>query len=468
MQQRDKLGEVFQGVTTKPDRDYLFGAFKELVERYPVIHMPACGRLSCTEVAVAAGYEPQNIHASDISLFSTLVGFVMAGRDVKDLGVKFHTEELKPLQRRVRGQTGAGVVLYAQKLCQIGDKAYYERIVRDELVENKDEYIRQFNERLAKLKERLGGLTYTIEDMWDHLARAAVDPNALIYVNPPAYKGGYSKMYETDGRITWDEPKIAEFDPNKQHDRMYEEMNQAKAFAIMGRVLLPPDHPMQNQCVWSNEISAKRKDYLMANRPEELSRGIKRRNETEIRPAKVPILPLDHEVTDETTIHFIETDKQRALYYRDLWAHKLGSTASEAYYFMLLDGYLFGVFGIIYRELMIGRFNRVSEVFGFNAPSRRHKRLNKLFMMLLVCEEARLFYSSELPASVKAVRDVEEFQTSCITQYPELKVNRGVGLRLVDRKKRPDGRFHLNYLGGFTDMMYRDVIAKWRGKDADA
>ncbi|GAG42050.1 unnamed protein product, partial [marine sediment metagenome] len=79
----------------------------------------------------------------------------------------------------------------------------------------------------------------------------------------------------------------------------------------------------------AKEFSAQRTDYLLCNRPGEMQKRIVRRHRVVVCPGEWPILPAEFEITPDTVMRLEAVDAKVGLYYRDLFAHKLGSVPSE-------------------------------------------------------------------------------------------------------------------------------------------
>ena len=79
---RESRLQVFKGMATKATRDYMGGVFAALKgEGYRLV-VPCVGRFTLPQVARAAGWDSEWIETSDISLFSSVVGYHAAGRDI--------------------------------------------------------------------------------------------------------------------------------------------------------------------------------------------------------------------------------------------------------------------------------------------------------------------------------------------------------------------------------------------------
>lgn len=156
MVSRQQLGDIFLGVTPKPVRDYMARAFRAARPKYQRLIIPCIGRFTVAESAIKAGWAPDAIETSDISLFSSVLGYEAAQKDLKKLGIRFH-DELEALNAHADRDTLAAAVLFGLKYCQLRENSYYERIVRDEIWRTQDEHIAKIQKQVDTLAARLRG-----------------------------------------------------------------------------------------------------------------------------------------------------------------------------------------------------------------------------------------------------------------------------------------------------------------------
>ncbi len=450
---RQQVGDIFLGVTPSGIRQYMRQAFAAARERHSRLVIPCAGRFTLAEAAVDAGWKSNLIETSDVTLFSSILGFSCAGRPLSELGIAFH-DELEFLQKCSASHL-AGAVLYGMKLCQLSPKKYFERTIRDELKREPHRWIEQLQAQVDELAKKLAGIQYEPLDVREHCARAADDPAALIYVNPPGFAKGYAKMFDTKGAITWSDPKIAEFDAKTGRAELYDKLMPARALVYIFRSK-EPEPAVADKTVFALARNANR-DFVLCNRPDEARVMVVSRKGMKIASGNLPFLPDSHEITAQSGIWYAKVDKTKALYYRDLFAHKLAATRAEQYYVAICDGYLMAVFGMFFSEVMRNQSGTVYEVFGFTSPNKRYPRLNHLFMATLVSEDARKFFTAE----AGGVRDVDRFQTTCISTTPEQKSHRSTGLKLILKETRDDGRYKLVYGGAFKTLTMPQTIEKW-------
>jgi len=76
-----QVGTLFLGTLRPSTRAYLQQFFARARRRgYTRFVEPACGALAMSQLAVKAGFAPGRIEASDVTLFSTLMGYGIMGR----------------------------------------------------------------------------------------------------------------------------------------------------------------------------------------------------------------------------------------------------------------------------------------------------------------------------------------------------------------------------------------------------
>lgn len=462
-----QLRDIFLGMTPGPARAYLLKAFKDLkAAGYQTVHFPGVGRFACVEPAIEAGFHPRQIYASDISLFSSLLGYHCSGLPqpevIERLGVRFG-DRFRAFDRYLDTDEAIGAVLLAMKIGQLRANSHYERPVYEELLRNPDEYVSQLARKAAQLKARMDGLHYAPRDLMEHIRTAGEDPQAIVYSDPPLASGGYEKMWGVIGTdLFWDAPAVQNFDPKTMLEEHDATLLDARALTMVYRPGgkyggLPG--ALGAKTAFANTAGG-RADFVASNRPQELPLIVVPPKPSEIGPVAAPVMPRDHEITVDSKVTIQKTTAAHAFYYRDLFAHKLGTTNAEGLYLMLIDGYVFGVFGMMYSHMTRGQSPHVFEVFGFNVPSDRYPRLNRLLMSILVSNDCRKFFARESKATLL---EPEEFRTTCIASGPEVKANRGL-LEIRERWQRPDGRYHIVYVTKFKSWTFREAIKAWLGK----
>jgi hypothetical protein len=217
MQQLDK---IFLGNTPADQRKFITLLFSKLKDKYPKLIIPAVGQFTLAKCAVKGGYKPENIYTSDISFFSSIVGYFYADRPIEDLGftLKGSLEEYESYTTQAER---VAFLLYLIKLKQIRVDLFYERVVFDDLVENKEKHIATLAKQLEKNKEQYKGIKYDVKDLRDEIHEGHSD-DTLMIINPPAFANGYVKMFKLEDIVEW-QSGIEEFDLKKEYKNLYDE-----------------------------------------------------------------------------------------------------------------------------------------------------------------------------------------------------------------------------------------------------
>jgi len=454
--------KIFQGVTPKPFRDYLNLVLATLKDKYKRLIIPCVGQFTIPSVAVNSGWLAEKILTSDISLYSSILGYEISGKPLEELGIKINDNWLIDHLGQYLEDPNyqAAAILYAMKWAQIKGKNQYETYFKRDLEDNLLTHLNRIQQTLLDMKIKLKGLRYEIKDVWDVLNESLDDPENILYINPPGTPGGYKKMFDFGDKITWNEPAIAEFDARKGPPKLLGMCLSGNALSLIYRYKkLEPEH--QNTAIYLREYNKERIDYILSNRPE-LFPKVSEFRKTNIRPSKYMLLPTTHVITPESKIVFVKASKEEALYYRNLFVHKLNAVRSERYLFGIMDGYLFAITGLHFADFFVKGDEYIKETFGVTVPHPKYPRLTKLFMM---CLASKAFYENLLNIEPKLnFYQARGIKTVNLTPYPEHKILRGI-YKLIKREKYKNNLFKLTYQSDWKPMTYKDCILTWMKKE---
>src|SRR5947199_3106932 len=171
----------------------------------------------------------------------------------------------------------------------------------------------------------------------------------------------------------------------------------------------------------------------------------------------------DHEITPASKFRVILVGLPTALYYRDLFVHRLGATTADRGFLLLVDGQVMTAFGIFIQDFLQFRTEYLPEMFGITRSSGRYHRLGKLFMLLLTSGEMKKRLCDILKLWLHEPAGI---QTTSITVHEEGKTDRGA-LKVVSREKLDDGRFRIIYRGDFRGDSFADVVGEWLKKHGE-
>lgn len=443
--------QIFQGVTTSPCRDYIA---ERIIEINPAkVYMPCAGRFGVVKSYINHGGKRNKLYSSDITLFTSLLGYLADdNKNINDLGLKFKGI-FKPQDSKNEINVAATVMLDI-KYNQLNPKTKYGQDFRKELRLNQDMYIKQLEEKIKEFVFNMQGINYNIKDLWEVIGEAKDQEDAFLFVNVPTTKNGYTRMFK-EKKVEWDEPHIDEFDPDS-FSNILKELKNSKCTSLI-YVQKTLDKVIGNwNVIYSQPYKKDRIDYIIANRK------LKSFAHTKIKPVnhKEYYIYQDQKITKDTEIQIIKTDRDTALYYRDLFVHKLGSTNAESFWLMFIDGRLTTSFGLSMRDVFTQKSKYVGEVFGITKTSKRHKRLGKLFMMCLTTTEMKRIIEANYNLGIRKIKGIK---TTSITTHEEGKTDRGV-MDLVHREILDTGQFRIIYQGEFRDESFDDVLNEWLNK----
>ncbi|KAA9379664.1 hypothetical protein F5972_08405 [Microbispora cellulosiformans] len=453
---------LFAGLDISPAREFV----ATLVD--PARHhrwvLPCVGRWSTATAIVAKHGHPERVEASDLCLFSSIVGYLADPRHtLEELEVRIPGDLARfTAGARDEHEHAAGVLLTV-KFLSTPPKNTHAQELRTEMWRNAAAIRDKLADGLRQQVDLMRGCRYDVADVRDVIndALAAPDPqNTFFYANLPGYKGGYSKQYGAAETRIWACRLIAEeFDPADARmwlDSFTESPVFAAAYVHHGDDQAPPDWVK----LGAFAAGPDRVDYIIGNR-DPGDRLVVRKG-LGGPPRQWPVYA-DQDITPESVISFEQVDKDTCLHYRDLFVHRLGLTKAERYCLMLIDGRVTTAFGLHTRDIRLGNSGWVGEVFGITVTSARYARLGKLFMLALTSGDFKRWVLANNPRLQQA--EIVGISTASPTINHEGKTDRGV-MKLAKREPRPGGGFQLLYQGEFRTDTLPEVMRRWHAEQA--
>ena len=471
------FGKVFLGSTQPDHRRFVTSALAYLrTSGYERAVIPCCGQFTLVKAAIAAGFPRENISAGDISLFSSLLGYYYSGKPLSELPFTIKSPRLKAEYESCGTDTDrlALLILWI-KLTQYRDIQFEQRFA-DDLIANADAHKAGMAATLETAREHYKGVVYRIEDLRD--AARHDDPATVIVLNPPAYPKGYTKLFKGVESIidyTW---PVEEFNVRKEYRTFYESLKAIQSCVFVYRAGNIDGYPSED-AVFANERGPGRIDYWLCTKPETLA-GFSHNRVVKFKPArslkpyrKLHIFSDGDELTPESRVRFIVIKEEQALYYRDLWAHRLGDTKAEVYVICLLDEKVFAVVGFHGQALRLGMSTSVFESFGFGCPHSFYYNTTRLLMYFITTKEFGRWLHTHMSRRNRIYRMVG-LKTTCLSKYRKVKLNNGI-LPVTHREKIIKGpntdMYRIVYEVPWYDRTYADCIKLYldeqKTKEAD-
>lgn len=457
---------IFKGITSSGARKSVKRILDErgdTIDRYVV---PCVGQFTIPEALVNGGVDPSRIQASDITLFSSTLGYLAdPTRKIDDLKFEILSEDAKELVAgfpQDNDPQKAAVIMMVMKWAQMSGEKDYIVWQRREFLHQRQQIFAKYVETMQTFAQKMGGMSYEIQDAFAVIDEAAEDEKAFIWFNPPGYSGGYEKMFDPKGHFVWPVPMIPELDPKKAGEYL-DKLPAKKAlvcvFATEGHALKEIPEGWLKHYTELNEKTKKR-TYVLIN--DKLKYGVLNRRKFYKIPKKLMPVYDDHEITSESKVQLIKTDRDTALYYYDLFVRELGMVNAEVFYLFCVDGRVAGTCGFHRSEWIMKRSPILYETFGLSITCQRYARIGRLLMMAITCQEFLDEFILDVNPSLMATT-ITDLQTTCLTKYPEAKKNRGI-LKLIHREQLPNGRYHLVYKTPIHQRGYQECLDEWMKK----
>lgn len=447
-------GQLFIGALSSVDKAFIVPLLKAAKENgYTKMVEPCAGQLDMSVMASEIGFE--DIEASDITMFSGVVGRYAEGRPIADMEIcRLDTGELMEDPVEVLAQI-------KKRQLEDGAGSVYGNNLLVDFVRREADIRISLQEQLDELAGRINSIKYFDMDMFDHLEKVKDDEHAIVLCWCPTYKGGYEKHFQAASEVfSWREPWYTVFDPDNMYKTLYDFMADAKCLFLM------VEETTQNECIGepiygrpSGRVGIYR--YMVSNKPEEVERLVgkkcKPKAATKIKPSRYHLIPEDHIITDESEVGVVKLDAPTIRYYRELLTHNFAPSESVGEGCgVIVDGYLVGIFGYM-AQISNGLPTRQCIAYAMAVP--HEMRLLRLVYMVAIQRRSLCFMLSDIWAA-----SCNRMLTKIITKYPSSVTMRGI-MKLVNRE--PDDRcgYFLSYECDVQEREYSEVLAEFLKKE---
>ena len=455
--------QIFLGVAPSPLRDAI-AAHWDPDKHKRLIH-PCVGKWSIpTLVAKRFNQDMSVLEASDISLYSTLIGLLANDSlTFEQFGIRVPPK----LERFMDGATTrpeevAGVLL-ALKFLLIPPSTAYTTEMQRELLGRLKDYRTSLADRLEVQSKLLTGASYALRDVRDVVAEVAERDSEedFITASLPMYAGDYAKLYDSAEQQLW-EPTWDDraFDPAEIKPTL-DSLTGLKCTAVSLMYMDAERIPDGWTKLLAVDRGRGRIDYVIANQDFKYRQAfpVNRKGTAK----KFPIWGAHDEIRPDSAVEYVAVDGRTGLHYRDLFVHRLGQTNAEMMILLLIDGKVVCSVGLYMSDAALGRIPWVLEMYGVTAHSKRYPKLNKLNTLLLTTIEFREWLMRR--ATKLNMVAVHGIQTTTLSKTATSKVDRGI-LDLVSKEITPDG-YKLRYRGKWREMSYADAVQMWLDRWGD-
>lgn len=449
-------GAMFLGCLGTSEQKFLVKLIETAARSgYTKFVEPCAGTFAMANLAVQNGFKAEQIETSDVNMMSTVLGYAITEQSLEPLEIKAQGFDDKELHDPA---TALYAQLYLRTSKNAGNDYFYQMLT--DLRLRRQEHIDGINRQIEAIKNKLHGMSYRPLDMWEHLKEVLDDPHALVIANPPTYFSGYEKFYDTQGKMTWKEPKYQLFDPETGHRQFYDMCMDARALVICYQEKKAGEavgHTIFARSGTRADLNA----YITTNREAEavaLANGkkIKRPTESKLEPLDCSMLPRDYEIREDSTLQVIPIKTAQAQYYRVLWTHNFVGSSATYNRALLIDGYIAGVFGISKMAA-----DSVFVWYVMKIPHERY-RFGRLCYMLAQRKE----FVDTMLDNIEQEK-VTKMRTAMLTKYPENKEVRGI-MKLVNRMEDKENGYKLTYEAELTmGRTEQQILAEWLRREKE-
>jgi len=417
---------------------------------------PCAGAFAMSHLAVQSGFKPEQIEASDVSMFSSIFGYAIMDKPLDELELKssiYSEEELKDPAMALFA------LMVLKTIAHAGDDFFYSMLA--DLEYRKEEHLKKIREHIDRAKGILHGFKYRPMDMYARLDEVMHDGRAIILANPPTYKAGFEKWYDTRGNMKWKKPTYNIFDPETGLiELMQQRMKNKKALILCYEENEPgkmAGHPVFARYGVRKGINV----YLTTNDKDRVldlirNKTIARPGEREFAPLGCTILPENYMLTENSRVQIEKIDGQNALYYRSIWTHNYVGGQAQINVGLFVDGFIAGVFGY---QIAFGK--ELKEIVIMFGMTTKHKylRLNRLLTMIAVNQETM---SALIPEY--QLFKFKGVQTTQMTKYPESKEMRGI--MKIKRKDKGKLGYKLVYRCDIQKRTSSETLKEFLNKES--
>ena len=432
----------FSGITTLPHRKALHAALTH--QSYPAYLSPAAGQFSDAETMVAAGVSTNLIETSDVTLFSSVFGYLAdPTKNLHDLGFKILDE---PLAHAAGVQTTpeqcVAQILYAIKYAQIQGDSHFLRWQQKQWLNDADRLLMKYAEVAANFKKKMYGISYQIRDMVEHTTEFTTKVNGCVVYSPLWYKNGYKNMFNPHGIYEWAAPVVPELTQEKASEQFNALLSSAsQVFVFTEEKVLAKlvDKGWHKVSVEKKSDSTYR--YLLSNKA--VNENVYKRSKIVGHPTRIHPFYQHEVITKESDVRLLLTSKQTAMYYYDAMIKNLGMPGAELFYLMVIDGKVAGVTGLHLRDWRTSRKPVFMDVFSITVPETKYK-LGTLMTRLLCLQETADKVAADYIKTPSMQPRFQLFQTTFLSRSPSIMKIRGL-MKLITREVMANGMHKLVY-----------------------
>ena len=430
-------GELFYGVVKTHTRQTMHSIVTH--SKYERIYYLACGAFNLVPVFVNAGYKPEQIYCSDISLYPSILGYLYSNQKIEDIPNLILPDEVSSEIKKFDDEfKKAAIIFYEMRKINLQKEAF-RKIELSAYISNREDYIDQYVEKLKEAYKICGGINYSIQDMRDDYKEHGKD--ALVCVFPPI-DTAYSKLFDYEGKFDL-EIDVKFFEPEEFPEMFNKSLDWESHFVTFNDRKW---EGIDSKHIFAAKYYGKGKfDFLYSNHHELLPDTVKNRlvvaGNKRYEPApNVRIIDPNYRLTENSKVEVRPLEAHHALYYRGLWIHRMGTTSAALNYGLFIDGRIAGVFGIA----DTGKLSKYQTDYAFlqytaMVPSNIYTNWVRLLERCLTCTDFKKILYKQVTNHNRLYR-INGIKTNTYTKGKRASSSKGIFIVL---KQEFDKKFRL-------------------------
>lgn len=376
-------------------------------------------------------YPDAEIHSTDVSLYSRLLGFGLSGQEC-EATIKDEILEDFPVFAKHKSPMNLAIAcLFFEDVgdCYLKpDIRYYQNKLRDART-NQEEYYKQISDKLNKFKTALDNSEFHFYgcDACEILPK--VMDGDFVFYDPPFWEEGYEKMFKgLEHCMNFENPDYTLI-TEELKDEQLAELRDSGA-NVMFRTLNPLDNiPEGYKEVYRYQYKYHLSYCLYSTKKEETF--VSRFTALREKQKKYAVISEEDVITADSDIHIEKVESKVANHYRLMWTKKAEMKSCSYNYLVFIDKKLIGLF-CLRSGLNFG--TDLATIFAdISAPTSNYPRLSKLILYLVCTEEVLTDFNNE------TMWEHEGFTTAVYTNHP-VSMKYRKQFELAERSEQDEGR----------------------------
>lgn len=421
-------------------------------------YVPFAGNFVVEQLS-AIVYPKADIHSTDVSLYSRMIGYGLANQE-SEITIKDEILEDFPVFAKNPSPKNLAVAgIFFSEVGQCYKKKhirYYQKMLQDAKT-NQEEYYEKIMEKIEKFRDTLSDTNFYFYgvDACDIIPNA--EKKDLMFYDPPVLLGDYEKMFKAlEACMNFEEV---------EYTQMTEEVkyNHLKELSEKGvHTIYRTNNPLNNPPEGYREIFRYQYKYhsfycLYSNKKKESFVG--RFTPLKENPKNYQVINEADVITKDSKVDVIHVKSDIANHYRLMWVKKAEMTSAGHDLLMFIDGKLIGMVslsdGMTFGHDLIAIFSDPC------APTSNYQRLSKLVLYLCCTEEMLGTFNN------MTMWEHYGFTTRVFTGHPVSMKYRSL-FDLTERKEEKDAGFKYKLIYQNRDKIlptYQDGLKEWLKKD---